>query len=908
VSGGRFVRRRRQFAGAVETQGLVDAGSANRARRWVTRADSITADPPTISATDVVELAGPAGSILHHPELGPDAAKRPAVTNSATRNGSGAPIEVKGKFLFTGEQKLFLRGVTYGTFVPDENGDEYPHPKVVERDFAGMAAAGINSVRTYTAPPRWLLDIAWDHGLRVMAGLAAERHVGYLNDGRDTPDAERRLREQVRACAGHPALLCYALGNEIPASIVRWFGRRRVQRWLRRLYQIVKEEDSKPVTYVNYPSTEYLELPFLDLVAFNVYLEDVHALEAYLWRLQNLAGDRPLLLAELGLDSMRNGEHAQASVLASQARTAFAAGCAGAFVYAWTDEWCAGGVEVDDWAFGLTDRQRRPKPALAAVKAAYAEVPFRAGRVWPKVSVVVCCYNSESTLEDCLGGLERLEYSNVEVIVVDDGSTDSTAAIAQRYHQFQLIQTENHGLSAARNTGLAAATGDFVAFLDSDAWPDPHWLHYLVATFETTDHACVGGPNLPPPGDGDVADCVARAPGGPNHVLLSDQEAEHVPGCNMAFRAAALRDVGGFDARFRVAGDDVDMCWRIREGGGTIGFSPAAVVWHHRRDSVRAYWKQQVGYGRAEALLEAKWPEKYNGAGHVSWDGRVYQAVRRRTGRAGHVYHGVWGTAPFQSLYEGRARVSSLLLMPEWWLVVAALVALSALGMIWTPLLFAFPLLCASAIPPVAQAASGAWGASLSTASRRNRFRLRVLTGLLHVVQPIGRLRGRLSRGLSPWRRRASSSPVVPRRWTDSLWSERWRAPAAWVGSVEAELQAGGDLVLRGGPYDSWDLEVRGGTLGRFRLCVAVEEHGGGCQLVRFRARPRVSIAAAGLVVLFGAIAVWAGSDRAWIAATALGGAGLLAVVRAAGDCALAAGALRRVLASVTLGTPGARS
>src|SRR5262245_27425145 len=79
-----------------------------------------------------------------------------------------------GKFLFAGGEKLYLRGVTYGTFRPNADGDEFPEPAVVERDFQLMAAHGINAVRTYTAPPRWLLDRAWGHGLRIMVGLAAE--------------------------------------------------------------------------------------------------------------------------------------------------------------------------------------------------------------------------------------------------------------------------------------------------------------------------------------------------------------------------------------------------------------------------------------------------------------------------------------------------------------------------------------------------------------------------------------------------------------------------------------------------------------------------------------------------------------------------------------------------------------
>src|SRR5213078_2847526 len=118
---------------------------------------------------------------------------------------------------------------------------------------------------------------------------------------------EARVRVGVRSCAGHPAVLCYTIGNEIPAPIVRWYGKRRVERYLEQLYRAAKEEDPEGlVTYVNYPTTEYLQLPFLDLVCFNVYLESQERLEAYTDHLHILAGDRPLIMSELGLDSLRH--------------------------------------------------------------------------------------------------------------------------------------------------------------------------------------------------------------------------------------------------------------------------------------------------------------------------------------------------------------------------------------------------------------------------------------------------------------------------------------------------------------------------------------------------------------------------------------------------------------------------
>ena len=121
------------------------------------------------------------------------------------------------------------------------------------------------------------------------------------------------------------------------------------------------------------------------------------------------------------------------------------------------------------------------------------------------------------------------------MIVVNDGSTDKTAKITREYG-FRLISTENRGLSSARNTGMKASTGEIVVYIDDDAFPDQDWLKYLAATFLNYDCAGVGGPNIAPTGDGKIADCINNSPGGPTHVLVSDQEAEHIPGCNMAFR------------------------------------------------------------------------------------------------------------------------------------------------------------------------------------------------------------------------------------------------------------------------------------------------------------------------------------------------------------------------------------
>jgi GT2 family glycosyltransferase len=812
--------------------------------------------------------------------------KIPASTPRSETGTSFARLEARGKFLFEGDEKIYVKGVTYGAFRPDDQGREYQDHRGIEADFARMAANGFNAVRIpHTSPPRSLLDAAMRHGLRVMVGLSAEQFVGYLIDRKKSPDIEQAIRSKVQAIHGHPALLCYAIGNEIPAPVARWLGRRRVERYLHRIYRVIKQADPRGlVTYVNYPTTEYLDLPFLDLVCFNVYLESEEPLRAYLARLQNIACDRPLIMTEVGLDALRNGETRQAQVLDWQVRAAFASGCAGVFVFSWTDEWHRAGAEVDDWEFGITRRDRTPKLALSALRNAFSETPFPSDLGWSLFSVVVCSFNGSRTIGECLEAVSKLRYPAFEVIVVDDGSEDETAAIAARY-DVTLLRTPNHGLSHARNVGWQAAKGEIVAYIDDDAHPDPYWLTYLAETFRNGDYVGVGGPNIPPPDDGPIAACVARSPGGPQHVLLTDTDAEHIPGCNMAFQRCALEAVGGFDVQFRVAGDDVDMCWRLQERGWKLGFSPSAQVWHHRRNSLRTYWRQQTGYGKAEALLEKKWPNKYNSVGQLTWRGRIYGLGRTGILRtASRIYYGQWGSAAFQSLYEtGSGYVQSLLQMPEWYLATVALALLSVLGIYWRPLLLALPLLAVSVGTPIVNA----WAAAARSRfqSPGSHFRLTLLTVYLHMLQPAARLYGRLWHGLKFWRSRVPAGFVVPMQKRLAVWTEKWQAPEARLERIEGDLRSRGVPVQRGGECDAWDLEIQGGFWGGARLLMAVEEHGAGTQYVRCRVRPKCSAGGLILSLMLALLSAGAGLDGAWPICLLLGGGALVSVYQIIRNC-----------------------
>ena len=476
-----------------------------------------------------------------------------------------------------------------------------------------------------------------------------------------------------------------------------------------------------------------------------------------------------------------------------------------------------------------------------------------------------------------------------------------TAGIATEF-PVQLIRTPNEGLSSARNTAWQAARGDIVAYLDCDAYPDPHWLQYLAHSFLTTHHACVGGPNLVPESGNTIEQCVACSPGGPIQVLLTDERAEHVPGCNMAFRREALEAIGGFDERFRIAGDDVDVCWRLHDSGKTLAFHPAALVWHHRRNTIRGYFKQQFSYGEAEAMLERKWPHKYSEFGHPVWRGRIYEGAHSASSRRRwRVYHGFWGSALFQSLYAPvRGWKATLPLMPEWILAVAVLGLLGLLGLAWQPLQWALlPAGLAASTLLVGAAGSALRARFLHPPHSRAQLRVaRFLVFGLHILQPLARLLGRLRQQLSPWRPRGVSRMLLPIPRRFSLWSETWHDPVNWLRRIERDMRARRVVVRRGDDFDRWDLEAWCGIHGGARFLLGVEEHGWGTQLLRVRARPRCAWFAILISALLGTLSLLAGLDRAWLACSILAAAALIGLTRTWMESSAAIASMDEVLKS----------
>src|SRR5262249_38680622 len=146
---------------------------------------------------------------------------------------------------------------------------------------------------------------------------------------------------------------------------------------------------------------------------------------------------------------------------------------------------------------------------------------------WPSMSVVVCAYNEERHVRECLASLQDCDYPDLEVIVCDDGSRDRTANVAREF-PFEVLELAHGGLSAARNAGWRPAKGEIVAYLDADAMATPTWPFRLALAFDDPDIVAAGGPNLSAPDATGTEVAIDRCPGNPREVLLRDDRAEHV--------------------------------------------------------------------------------------------------------------------------------------------------------------------------------------------------------------------------------------------------------------------------------------------------------------------------------------------------------------------------------------------
>jgi GT2 family glycosyltransferase len=224
-----------------------------------------------------------------------------------------------------------------------------------------------------------------------------------------------------------------------------------------------------------------------------------------------------------------------------------------------------------------------------------------------KATVAVPCYNGAQYVGRTIESLLAQSRLADEILVVDDGSTDDSVEIIRRYPVRLVRHEQNKGLATARNTAIAEATGDILAFLDVDAFADPDWLKVLLTGYDDPQIGGVGGQGIES-NVHSLADRWRQAHASQNHGSVP-RDVEHLYGLCMSFRSNALRKVGGFNVAFRTNGEDMDVGLRLNAAGFRLRYLPGAKVYHQRTDDESSLKRTMEAW--YAAAYRAKYVNRY---------------------------------------------------------------------------------------------------------------------------------------------------------------------------------------------------------------------------------------------------------------------------------------------------------
>lgn len=329
------------------------------------------------------------------------------------------------------------------------------------------------------------------------------------------------------------------------------------------------------------------------------------------------------------------------------------------------------------------------------------------------ITVIIPAYNAAATLGACLQAVWRQTQPAAEIIVVDDASRDGTAAIARRHGATVVALPRNGGPGVARNAGAAAATGEILAFTDSDCVPPPDWLERITAPLAASGVVAATGGYAGPVRD----TFLARLQDQILHIRQRGMpaEIESAITSNFACKRSAFLAVGGFPlyARKRDAtkpiwgNEDEELGFLLTRDGARIRWVAEAGVYHAYRGSLLAFLRQQKFYAERIVMSHFRFPEMAEARSNYSrTSGVVHLGATLAVGispflvkAAPHVHHcASWLSVPFSV-----AAVVAFLLLP-----VPLLRRLRRQGNGAAFLVKAFPVLLAVSVAWLGGAITGA--------------------------------------------------------------------------------------------------------------------------------------------------------------------------------------------------------
>jgi lipopolysaccharide/colanic/teichoic acid biosynthesis glycosyltransferase/glycosyltransferase involved in cell wall biosynthesis len=241
------------------------------------------------------------------------------------------------------------------------------------------------------------------------------------------------------------------------------------------------------------------------------------------------------------------------------------------------------------------------------------------------ISVIVPAYNAAEVLPACLAALQAqtLPPDAYEIIVVDDGSSDGSFALAASHAGVRAIQVPHGGPAAARNAGVQAARGTLLAFTDSDCVPTPDWLAQLTRPFENPEVVGVRGAYLTHQSQW-VARFVQLEYEDKYDRMARRETIDFVDTYSAAYRRAVFLKNRGFETAFPTASvEDQELSFRLSQKGYRLQFVPAARVYHRHDRSLGEYLRRKFWIGYWKAYLLRWHPEKALGDSHTPFTQRL---------------------------------------------------------------------------------------------------------------------------------------------------------------------------------------------------------------------------------------------------------------------------------------------